>query len=175
MVTMTTEIKSPDWIEGTPRVWDAHYRVSGTPNVRQVSIESRSSIEVMVVKTADVYGEHYFISSPNFGVAIPDISSLQETFWITEKLVHAGMPGPDAATVAQVLRNLVNYELEDEQYCVLRYSEDLYERRNDYFDKPHFFDTLSEAEAYADEAVESMHNYPADGQAYIFRLVTGKA
>lgn len=106
----TIEIKSPDWIEGTPRKWDARYGiVAGTPNVWVISIESRSSIEVVIAQAGSLGGDQYYISSPNFGVAIPGIPSLRETHWITEKLIHGGMPGVDAATVAQVLRDLTDF------------------------------------------------------------------
>lgn len=168
----TIKIKAPQWIEGTPREWSARYTVSGTHSAWAISIESRSSIEVIVAKAVSLSGEQYYISSPNFGVAIPGIPSLQETFWVTEKLLHAGMPGPDAATVAQVLRDLSQFEdNESEKYCVLRRSEDLFDRGNDYFDKPRFFKTIDEAKAYAAEAVECIRNYPADCDAYVFRLV----
>ena len=104
------EIKSPDWIEGTPRKWTARYGIiAGTPSVRAISIESRSSIDVIVAKVGGFSGEQYYISSPNFGVAIPGIPSLRETHWITEKLIHGGMPGVDAATVAQVLQDLADF------------------------------------------------------------------
>lgn len=93
--------------------WTARYAVEGAGDVRLVRIESRSDIVVVVSKIAengflDVQ-ENYYISSPNFGVAIPGIGSLQETFWITEKLSHARMPAPDAVTVAQVLRDLGDF------------------------------------------------------------------
>lgn len=105
----TIEIKSPDWIEGTPRKWNARYSITAeTSSVCVIFIESRSSIEVVVAKAESLSGEQYYISSPNFGVAIPGIPSMRETHWITEKLIHGGMPGVDAATVAQVLRDLAD-------------------------------------------------------------------
>jgi hypothetical protein len=51
----------------------------------------------------------YYVSSPNYGVAIPWISSLEDANWITERLIGAGMPTPDAVTVARVLRDLGNF------------------------------------------------------------------
>ena len=103
-------IKAPEWVETTPQEWNAKYNVAGDVNVRLIAVESRSSIDVVVAKAAaGGFDDQYYISSPNFGVAIPSIPTLEETFWITEKLVAAGMPGPDAVTTAQVLRDMGDF------------------------------------------------------------------
>lgn len=103
------KIKAPEWIEGATREWNAKYSAAGNTNVQVMAIESRSSIDVVVAKAGTGLSEYYYISSPNFGVAIPGIPTLEETHWITEKLIHAGMPEPDAATVAQVLRDMGDF------------------------------------------------------------------
>lgn len=87
--------------------WPARYTVHpGSVENRYISIESRSSIEVVVAKAKlpAYYGVdfYYYVSVPNFGVAIPGIDSLKETDWIAEKLM-SHMPAADALTVAQVL------------------------------------------------------------------------
>lgn len=100
----------PSWTGDTNESgWDARYQVTRGTNAIYVKITARSEIEVVVAKLPDPYGyggSSYFISSPNFGVAIPGISSLFETFWITEQLVAKDMPESDAMTVAQVLRDI---------------------------------------------------------------------
>jgi hypothetical protein len=81
--------------------------------VRLISVEARSSVEVVVSHLVEhsIIGNinKFFISSPNFGVAIPYIGTLKETHWITEHLIAAGMPAPDAVTAAQVLRDLGDF------------------------------------------------------------------
>lgn len=106
-------VKAPKDIDCKMRQWDARYAVLGVGEARLVRIESRSAIDVVVAKIAEngLLGpqESYYISSPNFGVAIPGISSLLEEFWITEQLLNHEMPAPDAVTVAAVLRNLGDF------------------------------------------------------------------
>ena len=114
MAMKTISIKEPKEINCNMFEWDASYRcVAESDEVRLLSIESRSAIQVVVAKiemqsfigmTTD-----YYVSSPNFGVAIPGISSLMETHWITEKLLHAGLSAPDAVTIAQVLRDMGDF------------------------------------------------------------------
>lgn len=118
----TITIKCPDWVKTEPcpwaakqydREWPAAYEVAGDHNVRYISIESRSLIEV-VVALHNVHhnlwgGAKYYISSPNYNVAIPYIPTLDDTFWITEKLLEAEMNAPDAVTVAQVLRDMGDF------------------------------------------------------------------
>lgn len=105
-------VKPPRDIDCDMAQWPAQYAVLGAGAARLIRIESRSSIDVVVAKIAEngFLGpqESYYISSPNFGVAIPGIGSLQESFWIMEKLM-CGMPTPDAVTVAQVLRCLEDF------------------------------------------------------------------
>lgn len=79
--------------------WPATYGCASAGEARLVSITSRSTITVVVAKISDAY----YISAPDYGVAIPSIGSLRDTFWIREKLTAAGMPEADAVTVAQVL------------------------------------------------------------------------
>ena len=106
----TIIIKAPAWTDCDTGEWEAHYHVTGGGNAKLINIKSRSAIEVVVAKipqeTAVGYVTFYYISSPNFGVAIPSIPSLLETHWITEKLIHANMPHPDAVTVAQVILDM---------------------------------------------------------------------
>jgi hypothetical protein len=111
-------ITAPDWAydETNPfslREWPASYEAAGCQNVRCITIESRSLVEVVVARH-DVQhplwgGPRYYISSPNYGVAIPHIPTLDETHWITEKLAASGMNAPDAVTVAQVLRDMGDF------------------------------------------------------------------
>lgn len=92
--------------------WNARYQITRVTDAIYVKITARSDVEVVVAKLPDPYGyggNSYFISSPNFGVAIPGIPSLFETFWITEQLVAKGMPESDAMTVAQVLRDIEDF------------------------------------------------------------------
>lgn len=108
------QIIAPEWAKtGSIRVWHALFKVKSADNVRMITIESRSSIELVVSKLLDctMFGDitKYYISSPNFGVAIPCIGSLSETHWITEHLIGAGMPTPDAVTTAQVLREIGDF------------------------------------------------------------------
>ena len=106
-------VKAPKDLDCDMKQWPAQYAVLGAGEARLVRIQSRSSIDVVVAKVAEngFLGpqESYYISSPNFGVAIPGIPSLQETHWITEKLIGHEMPTPDAVTVAAVLRDLGDF------------------------------------------------------------------
>lgn len=106
-------VSVPEDVDCDRSEWDARYVVQGEENARVVRIEARSAIDVVVAKVAEkgLLGPqvNYYISSSNFGVAIPGIGSLQETFWIMEQLMAVGMPAPDAVTVAQVLRELGDF------------------------------------------------------------------
>ncbi len=106
-------VKAPRDIDCDMKQWPARYAVLGAGAARLIRIESRSSIDVVVAKIAEngFLGpqESYYISSPNFGVAIPGIPSLQEEYWITEQLLNHEMPAPDAVTVAAVLRVLADF------------------------------------------------------------------
>lgn len=105
-------VKAPRDIDCDMKQWPARYTVHpSNQDTRYITIESRSSIEVVVAKVKMPYhivDAYYYIAVPNFGVAIPGIGSLQENFWIMEQLMH-GMPAPDAVTVAQVLRHLEDF------------------------------------------------------------------
>ena len=113
-------VRAPQDIPCDQKRWDAKYRViddAQNPfivNPQLIRIESRSSIDVVVSRIAENtflgIQNNYYISCPNFGIAIPPISDLKETFWITEKLIRAGMPNPDAVTVAQILRATCFYD-----------------------------------------------------------------
>lgn len=106
-------VKAPDDVDCGVKQWPAKYTSLGTGEARMVRIAARSSIDIVVAKVTEkgFLGAQtsYYISSPNFAVAIPGISSLQEDFWIMEQLINNGMPGPDAVTVAQVLRNMGDF------------------------------------------------------------------
>lgn len=106
-------IKTPEYIDCDIKEWNAAYRAEGQRDVRLVRIESRSAVEVIVAKISQetILGTlvEYYISSPNFRVAIPGISTLYETHWITEQLLNAELPAPDAVTVAQVLRDMGDF------------------------------------------------------------------
>ena len=106
-------VKAPKDIDCDMKHWPARYAVLGVGEVRLVRIESRSAIDVVVAKIAEnsFLGPQtsYYVSSPNFGVAIPGIPSLQETYWIAEQLLNHEMPAPDAVTAAEVLRDLGDF------------------------------------------------------------------
>lgn len=110
---MEITVKSPKDLDCDMKQWPARYAVLGAGDARLVRIESRSSIDVVVAKIAEngFLGpqESYYVSSPTFGVAIPGIPSLQETYWITEQLLNLEMPAPDVVTVAAVLRNMGDF------------------------------------------------------------------
>ena len=76
---------------------------------RYVKIRANSEIEVVIAKLPMMFGTEYFISSPNFGVAIPSISSLDDSFWIKEKFIAAGVPDIDAAAIAKVLADIRDF------------------------------------------------------------------
>ena len=94
--------------------WHATYQVTAADNVRLLATESRSAIDVVVARICShntILGSYtrYYLSSPNYGIAIPWISSLADAHWINERLIEAGMPTPDAITVAQVLQELGDF------------------------------------------------------------------
>lgn len=53
----------------------------------------------------------YYISVPNYGIALPEIESLNESAWIVDKLLVRNMPRADAVTIAQVLRDVLKNEV----------------------------------------------------------------
>ena len=100
-------IKAPRGMNCGMKEWTAQYNYLGAGNTRLIRIISRSSIEVIVVWIVEE--NYYYISSPNFGIAIPGIPSLEETFWITEQLMNHEMSAPDAVTVAAVLKDMGDF------------------------------------------------------------------
>lgn len=106
-------IKAPQDIDtGSQRTWEATFKVVQGTDAMLVNIEARSAIDVIVAKLPDVYGYggfNYYISSPNFNVAIPNIGTLHETWWIMEKLMNNDMPAADAVTVAKVLADIGDF------------------------------------------------------------------
>lgn len=117
-------IKAPADVPCDQKNWYAKYHTVHDAkdyycvNPQLIRIESRSAIDVVAARVFEKgflgIQENWYISCPNFGVAIPPISSLAETHWIMEKLMHAGMPAPDAVTVAQVLFAMTRYDGPDE-------------------------------------------------------------
>lgn len=95
------------------QAWQASYKVTSADNVCLVTIDSRSAIEVVVAKlpTRSFLGNmtKYYVAIPNYGIAIPYITSMSESNWIAEHLIGLGMPAPDAVTIAQVLRDLGDF------------------------------------------------------------------
>lgn len=110
---MEVIINAPKDMECNAEQWSAKYTILGEGEARLIRIESRSCIDVIVSKVTERgflgLQTSYYISSPNFGVAIPGIPTLQETYWITEQLLDHKMSAPDAVTVAQVLRELEDF------------------------------------------------------------------
>lgn len=60
----------------------------------------------LVVKTIT-----YYISVPNYGIALPEIENLNESAWIVDRLLVRNMPRVDAVTIAQVLRDVLKNEV----------------------------------------------------------------
>lgn len=90
--------------------WNAEYTVQGNRDAQIVRIKSRSSITVVIAKIMEnlpLVGKTvtYYISVPNYGIALPEIESLNESAWIVDKLLVRNMPRADAVTIAQVLRD----------------------------------------------------------------------
>lgn len=106
-------VKAPENIDCDMKKWTARYTITGTGAARLVRIQSRSALDIVIAKIAQTgfSGPQaiYYISSPNFGVAIPGISSLEDTYWITEQLILNDMPAPDAVTVASVLQTIGDF------------------------------------------------------------------
>lgn len=102
-------VKAPKDFDCDMKQWPARYDYWGMEDARLIRIESRSAIDVVVAKIAENgflgVQTNYYISSPNFGVAIPGVPSMMEDYWIAEQLINHGMPAPDAVTVAAVLRH----------------------------------------------------------------------
>ena len=96
--------------------WNAEYTVQGNRDAQIVRIKSRSSITVVIAKIMEnlpLVGKTvtYYISVPNYGIALPEIESLNESAWIDDKLLVRNMPRADAVTIAQVLRDVLKNEV----------------------------------------------------------------
>lgn len=83
------------------RYWCTHHDGSSVA----ISVESRSAFDIIVTRI----NYSYYISVPGYGIALPNIGSIEDTFWITEKMVARDMPIPDAITAAQVLADFGNF------------------------------------------------------------------
>lgn len=64
--------------------WNAEYTVQGNRDAQIVRIKSRSSITVVIAKIMEnlpLVGKTvtYYISVPNYGIALPEIESLNES------------------------------------------------------------------------------------------------
>jgi len=102
-------VKNISGFESDVDEWQAEYDTSEEKGILAVNIRARSSlVEIIIAKIMPMgYSEpQYYISSPNLGVAIPSINSLEETFWIAEKLTQYGMGDVDAVTTAKVLADI---------------------------------------------------------------------
>ena len=106
-------IKAPRNIDCGMKEWPAQYVVRSAGDARLVRIKARSSIDVIVTKITEEGHQgpqaNYYVASPNFGVAIPGIPSLTDTFWISEQLLVHEMPAPDAVTVSQILQDIGDF------------------------------------------------------------------
>lgn len=98
----TITINRPPWIKSGLSQWLAVYQVSGCDAFSAVAIESRSSLFVTIGK----WSGNFYISCPTYQCSIPAIDSLEESFWICEKLIAYGVPKVDAVTIAQVLEDV---------------------------------------------------------------------
>ena len=75
--------------------WNAEYTVQGNRDAQIVRIKSRSSITVVIAKIMEnlpLVGKTvtYYISVPNYGIALPEIESLNESAWIVAKYAACG-------------------------------------------------------------------------------------
>ena len=96
-------------IRTSTETWNAEYTVQGNRDAQIVRIKSRSSITVVIAKIMEnlpLVGKTitYYISVPNYGIALPEIENLNESAWIVDRLLVRNMPRVDAVTIAQVLR-----------------------------------------------------------------------
>ena len=88
----------------------------GNRDAQIVRIKSRSSITVVIAKIMEnlpLVGKTitYYISVPNYGIALPEIENLNESAWIVDRLLVRNMPRVDAVTIAQVLRDVLKNEV----------------------------------------------------------------
>ena len=90
-------------IRTSTETWSAEYTVQGNRDAQIVRIKSRSSITVVIAKIMEnlpLVGKTitYYISVPNYGIALPEIENLNESAWIV-------------VTIAQVLRDVLKNEV----------------------------------------------------------------
>lgn len=102
-------------IRTSTETWSAEYTVQGNRDAQIVRIKSRS-ITVVIAKIMEnlpLVGTTvtYYISVPNYGIALPEIESLNESAWIVDRLLVRNMPRVDAVTIAQVLRDVLKNEV----------------------------------------------------------------
>ena len=100
-------------IRTSTETWNAEYTVQGNRDAQIVRIKSRSSITVVIAKIMEnlpLVGTTvtYYISVPNYGIALPEIENLNESAWIVDRLL---VPRVDAVTIAQVLRDVLKNEV----------------------------------------------------------------
>ena len=102
-----------DWTGSSgPSSWEAQYQIIRGVDAIFVAISSRSEIEVVVAKLDDPNGSGrkvFFVSCPNFGIALSSVSSLTETSWIAERLIVQNMPESAALTLTQVLQDVGDF------------------------------------------------------------------
>lgn len=100
-------IYTPQWLHIPKRnCWTVVYELNGCADVRWVRIETKyDRIEVIVSKFDhhDGLGCKYYVSLPSCGIAISGIYSLQESTWVTTRLLEEGLSPVNAITITQVL------------------------------------------------------------------------
>lgn len=88
--------------------WQATVKsIKKTGNCFELRIESRSGITLLVGK----YSAGWFACLPDFGVGAGLSQFLCDEFYNTEALTKAGLNEIDATTIAQVLKQLNEYNL----------------------------------------------------------------
>ena len=97
-------------IRTSTETWSAEYTVQGNRDAQIVSI---TVVIAKIMENLPLVGTTvtYYISVPNYGIALPEIESLNESAWIVDKLLVRNMPRADAVTIAQVLRDVLKNEV----------------------------------------------------------------
>ena len=108
-------------IRTSTETWNAEYTVQGSRDAQIVRIKSRSSITVVIAKIMEnlpLVGKTitYYISVPNYGIALPEIENLNESAWIVDKLLVRNMPRVDAVAIAQVRRVVLKNEVKENMH-----------------------------------------------------------
>lgn len=98
-------------IRTSTETWSAEYTVQGNRDAQIVRIKSRSSITVVIAKIMEnlpLVGTTvtYYISVPNYGIALPEIESLNESAWIVDRLL---VRNKRAAQLLEVYGELHDY------------------------------------------------------------------